>query len=77
VNLEKVFLHTWPYAQRFSEIKAKYGRKVVIKSYHEEEWSIIESRSPDLKVADIMKEFELKTHEEHIAFATKAQDDKR
>ena len=76
VNLEKVFLHSWPYVQRFQEIKAKYGRKVNIKSYHEEEWAIIES-PPDVKVADIMKEFDLKSHEEHIALVTLAQDQDR
>ena len=77
VNLEKVFLHSWPYVQRFNEIKAKYGRKVNIKSFHEEEWSIIESRSPDVKVADIMKEFDLKSHEEHIAMAEEFQNQVR
>jgi len=73
LNLEKVFLHTWPYYQRFKEISAKYGRKVRITNFDEEEWSIIESLSPDLKVADIIKEFDLKTHEEHIKSATEMQ----
>ena len=66
VNLEKAFLHTWPYVQRFAEIEAKYGRKVRIRTFAEEEWTIIESRSPDLQIAEVLKEFELKTHEEHI-----------
>ncbi len=73
VNLEKAFLHTWPYVQRFDEILAKYGRKVRIKNFAEEEWSIIESRSPDVAIADVMKEFELKTLDEHIKFADAAQ----
>lgn len=64
VNLEKVFLHTWPYVQRFDEIRAKYGRKVRIVNHHEEEWSIIESLSADVKVKDILTEFNLKTHEQ-------------
>lgn len=66
VNMEKVFLATWPYVSRFKEIQNKYGRKVRITTFHEEEWSIIESLSPDLNVKDILKEFELKTYEEHI-----------
>ena len=66
VNLEKAFLHTWPFVQRFEEIKAKYGRKVRIVNYHEEEWSIIESLSPDVHVKDILTEFELRTHEKLI-----------
>jgi predicted amidohydrolase len=73
LNLEKVLLHTWPYCQRFNDIHAKYGRKVRIKTFYEEEWTIIESRSADVKVADVMKEFELDTHEEHIQAAEAVQ----
>ncbi len=74
VNLEKAFLHTWPYYKKFKEIKAMYGRKVKITNYDEEEWSIIESLSPDIKVADIIQEFNLKTHREHIKSATNIQE---
>lgn len=77
VNLEKAFLHTWPYCARFNEIQAKYGRKVRIETFHEEEWTIIESRSDDVKIADVMKEFELETHEEHIQAAELAQNSYR
>ncbi len=77
VNLEKVFLHTWPFCQRFAEIQAKYGRKVQIRTFHEEEWSILESRSADVKIADVMKEFELQTRDEHIDEADEAQRKKR
>jgi len=66
VNLEKIFLHSWPFSQRFDEIKAKYGRKVRIINYHEEQWSIIESLSPDVRVKDILAEFELRTFEQLI-----------
>ena len=66
VNLEKAFLHTWPFVRRFDEIRAKYGRKVRIVNYHEEEWSIIESLSSDVRVKDILAEFELRTHEQLI-----------
>jgi len=64
VNLEKVFLHAWPFSQRFDEIRAKYGRKVRITNHHEEQWSIIESLSPDVHVKDILTEFELRTFEQ-------------
>jgi beta-ureidopropionase len=73
INLEKAFLHTWPFCRRFDEIQAKYGRKVRITTFHEEEWSIIESRSADVRVADILKEFELETHRQHINAADRAQ----
>jgi predicted amidohydrolase len=64
VNLEKAFLHLWPYVRRFPDIISKYGRDVRITMFHEEEWAIIESLSPDVRVHDILKEYELKTHEE-------------
>lgn len=64
VNLEKAFLHTWPSVTRFDEIRKKYGRKIKITNYHEEEWSVIESLSPEIKVKDILNEFNLKTHEQ-------------
>jgi len=74
VNLEKAFLHSWPYCQQFPAIQAKYGRKVRIYTLHEEEFSIIESCSPEVKVADILKEFDLKTHEEHMQSAADVHD---
>lgn len=73
VNLEKAFLHTWPYVRRFPEIQKKYGRKVRITYFDEEEWAIIESLSPDVFVKDILKEFELKTHEQHTHDSEMAQ----
>ncbi len=66
VNLEKAFLHSWPFVRRFDEIRAKYGRKVKITNYGEEEWSIIESLSPDVRIKDILAEFELRTYEQLI-----------
>ena len=73
INLEKAFLHTWPYVQRFDEIRKKYGRKIKITTFHEEEWSIIESLSHDIFVADILKEFELETYEKLIIDSELAQ----
>lgn len=64
VNLEKAFLHTWPYNRHFDAIRAKYGRSVRITSFGEEEWTILESLSPDVRVADVMREFGMRTHEE-------------
>ena len=65
VNLEKVFMHSWPYTQRFDEIKEKYGRKIRITIFHEEEWAIIESLSSDVSVGNIMKEYDFKTFTQH------------
>ncbi|MCD4692256.1 MAG: carbon-nitrogen hydrolase family protein, partial [Calditrichales bacterium] len=73
VNLEKAFLYTWPYVMHFNEIRKKYGRQVRITNFHEEEVSIIESLSPNVFVADILKEFGLRTYEQHIHDAEVAQ----
>jgi beta-ureidopropionase len=73
VNLEKAFLHTWPYVQRFQDITSKYGPKVRITSHAAEEWSILESRDLEVKIADVMKEFELLTIDEHLKAAEKMQ----
>ncbi|CAN5291626.1 hypothetical protein BH23BAC1_BH23BAC1_43410 [soil metagenome] len=73
VNLEKVFIHLYPYVGRFQEIYNKYGRKVNIHMFHEEQWAIIESLSPEVFVKDILKEFDILTHEEHIQKGEMAQ----
>lgn len=65
VNLEKAIIHSWPYAYRFPDIHAKYGDKVRTYTLHEEEISVLESRSPDIRVADVMKEFEIISYEEN------------
>ena len=77
VNLEKAFLASWPYVQSFSAIQKKYGRKIMISSLHEEEFSIIESLSPDVKIADVMKEFNLKSYRDHIKSAEDKQAPRR
>jgi beta-ureidopropionase len=61
-----VMVHTWPYVERFPEIEAKYGRRIRIYSLHEEELSVIESRSPEVKVAEILREYQVKTFDRHL-----------
>jgi hypothetical protein len=77
VNLEKAFIHVWPYVKSFPDIEKKYGRKVKLSIYHEEQWAIIESLSPELFVKDILKEFEIKTLADHIQSGEIAQNKAR
>jgi len=77
VNLEKIMIPTWPYYVHFKEMEAKYGRDIKITSLHDEEISIVESLSVDLKVADILKDFKIKTRKEYLASAEKMQERKR
>lgn len=62
INLEKALVWAWPNANRFRDIHAKYGTAIHTYTLHEEELSVIESRHPELKVADILKEFDILTY---------------
>ncbi|MCC6286448.1 MAG: carbon-nitrogen hydrolase family protein [Chitinophagaceae bacterium] len=73
LNLEKVVLHSWPDFEKFANIQKKYGKKVICYSLHEEELSVIESLSPDIKVKDILQEFDLKPYREALGFSEKVQ----
>jgi predicted amidohydrolase len=77
VNLEKILIHTWPHNRHFSAIRSKYGRLVSIKTYDEEEWTILESCSPDIEIKDVLKEFDIPTFGEYLALADQFQNDKR
>jgi hypothetical protein len=75
--MEKEFFPTYDYLKEYQEIEQKYGRKVRITTYHEEEWTIIESLSPDVRIRDIMKEFNMLSHIEGIAAAEVFQNQNR
>ena len=77
VNMERALLHTWPFVNHFDKIREKYGRKVKITTFHEEEWSVIESLSSDILVSDILEEFNLKTFEQHVLESEIAQNKSR
>ena len=77
VNLDKAFLHTWPHNQHFDAIRSKYGRAIIIHTFHDEEWTIVESRSPELRVADVLAELGIPTHDEMIDEAGAMQDERR
>jgi predicted amidohydrolase len=61
VNLQKAFIPTWPAVSLFPKIQKKYGRKIAISTFSEEEWTIIESLDKDIKIADVLHEYKLKT----------------
>lgn len=74
VNLEKILIHIWPQVGRFDDIQKKYGRKVRLRIHHPENWATLESLDPDIKVKDVLKEFELPSYDEQIKEATEIQD---
>lgn len=73
VNLERAFLHSWPYVNRYDEMQKRYGRKIRIHHLFDEGNSVIESRSPGVSVKDVLKEFNFKTQAEHVGYADKMQ----
>jgi beta-ureidopropionase len=77
LNLEQAVLHSWPYSLKFPEIHQKYGTKVHTYTLHEEELSFIESRHPEIKVADVLQEFEIPTYDQFKQSAEAAQHRRR
>lgn len=74
VNLEKILIHTWPDVQKFPGIRSKYLDKIRITNFDEEEWSVIESVSPDLAIDTVVKEFDLRSRYDYIKACTQLQD---
>lgn len=73
LNLEKEFLHIWPQTLKFKDIQKKYGRKIRLQVYHKENWATLESLDADIKVKDILREYDIPTYDEQIKEATEIQ----
>lgn len=73
LNLEKIFCEIDYHVQKVKDIIKKYGRRVQIKYYHDEDWVTIESCSPDLTIKEIIEEFGLTSHWDYIKRAEKYQ----
>ena len=74
LNLEKAFLEIHDYEEKLNAIKKKYGRKVLIRYFHDEDWVTIESRSPDLRISEVLNEYELVPHWDYIKIEEKEQE---
>ncbi len=77
INLEKVLIHVWPYIRKVKDIREKYRDKIKIEIYHPENWITIESRHPDVKVNDILEEFEIYTFDGHLKKNEEVQNEYR
>lgn len=73
INLEKVLCEVDFNSVKIPAIMEKYGRKVKIKRYHDEDWFTIESLSPDLTINHIIQEFNLVPLRNYIARADRYQ----
>ncbi len=66
LNLEKTFLEIVDYHEKLIEIKQKYGRKIRISYYHDEDWVTIESLSSDIHIRELLDEYKLVPHWDYI-----------
>jgi len=62
INLEKVNVSTWPTNQRLPDLFKKYRDRIDIKVWNTTDVITIESRDPDLKVLDVLREFDIPTY---------------
>lgn len=73
VNLEKVNTPLWPTGNKIPGVLKKYGNSLGIKVWDHTDIITIESRDPRLKLADVLKEFEITTIDERISSAEEVQ----
>ncbi len=73
INLEKAYVHTWPYNNQISALREKYQQDVRINRLHDEGWTIIESCSTTVSVSEMLNEFDIPLHREHIALGEREQ----
>lgn len=73
VNLEKVFINIFPYCRRLGGLREKYGRKVYIKLYQNDGLISLESLHPDVRIREVLKEFNLPTYIEMLENAEEIQ----
>lgn len=74
LNLEKVFLEITDYSKKLDEIKKRFGRKVLIRYCHDEDWVTIESCSPDIHIKEILDEYMLVPHWDYMKSEEKEQE---
>ncbi|MEN8116711.1 MAG: carbon-nitrogen hydrolase family protein [Bacteroidota bacterium] len=77
INMEKAVVSSWPHFTHFNDIIKKYGQDVRITNLHNEEVSIIESLSAEIKVSEILEEFKFKGKKEELQEVEKVQERNR
>jgi hypothetical protein len=60
------------HAAKMRELQRKYGSRVDVTWYHEDDWFTLASLDPDLTVEDLEKEFGLTPLDDYLARAAKA-----
>ena len=71
--LEKRLFEIDNHVGRAHAIEQKYGRRVRIAWYHDEDWFTLDSLDPDVSIPEIMAEFELLPLTDYIHHSTEVQ----
>lgn len=74
INLEKVNVSTWPTNGNLPELFKKYGDRLRIKVWGNTDVITIESREPQLKLSNILKEFEIPNYTDYLKYEAEVQD---
>ena len=74
VDLEKTLFHTDDNLAKLPAIRAALGREVEVVHFSEENYFTLECRDPAWPVARIAREYQMETHREYHARATRLQD---
>jgi predicted amidohydrolase len=67
INLEKVIVPAWPARDKLPEIFNKYHDRLGIKVWDYTDVITIESLDGDLKVADVLEEFDIQTYDQLLS----------
>jgi beta-ureidopropionase len=74
INLDKVNVSCWPTNGKLPDLFKKYGDRLRIKVWGSTDVITIESRDPNLKVSNVLKEFEIPNYTDYLIHETEVQD---
>jgi len=77
LNLGKRLFEIDYHVKKVRQIIDKYGSKVRVNWYHQEDWFTLESLSEDISTAEVIKEFELTPLRQYLPRAERANDEAR
>ena len=77
MNLDTAVIQSVVEIRKLEPVRAKYGRKVLVKIKHVEAWASIESLSPEVSIPEVLAEFGIETSNDMLARNTGLQDARR
>ncbi len=77
LGLDKRLFEIDGHVGKVRQIEKKYGRRVEVAWYHDEDWFTLDSLDPELAVTDLIEEFELTPLSDYIRRSAAVQDKAR